>query len=224
MPQFYANPYDYSRGGFYFEDDIDDYEEKLKKKWGHLHEVPEHSIDFVDGTKEEYQLWEAGGNNSPAEIEGYFDLLDEPEYVQVAAYAALVLGQASNFDEARRAPDMTVYHGDLREVAENYIEEGIINPDYYFDHESFGRDIHMSGDMTAGLDPDGPDEAEQIDFYESMSDEEMGEYIVDEFYGGNPASVPNVEFYIDKDKLAVDLGMDYTEIEFGGETYTIRPD
>ncbi len=227
MTTLYANPYDTSRRGFYF-DDLDEYEAKAETVWGDpdVREHPEHSIDFIDGTSEEVDLWQ--GSGSPADIEAFFDVVEEPDYVQVTIYAAQELGYASDITDAweryqsQSGLDMSVRQGTLEDLAAEFVDEGIVDTDYYFDYEKFGRDLAMSGDMTSYLDPDDPDDAEIIDFYESMSNQELGEHVVDEH--GGTAHIPNRHFYLDEAKLARDLGMDYAELQFGGTTYTVRGD
>jgi len=227
MPTLYANPYDTSRPGFYF-DDLDEYEAKAQSLWPH-HEA-EHSIDFIDGSKAEVALWEEGGNSSPAEIEAFYDWVDEPEYAQVEAYAAMGFGYADGLSDAwgkaksQRGLGVQVREGGLEDLAAEYVEEGLVDASNYFDYERFGRDVAISGDMTNDLDPDDPDEAQIIDFYENMSDRELGEYVIDEIFGGDVTQVNNLQFYVDEKKLAYELGFDYWEFTFAGKTHTARED
>jgi len=227
MPTLYANPYDTSRPGFYF-DDLDEYEAKAKQVWGARE--AEHSIEFIDGDDAEVDLWEEGGNSSPAEIEAFFDWVDEPEYAQAEAYAAMELGYASGLSDAwekaksQSGLDMSVRWGSLQALAGEFVEEGLVDASNYFDYERFGRDLEMSGDMTNHLDPDDPVEAEEILFYENMSRRELGEYVIDEIFGGDVTQVNNPQFYVDEEKLARDLAFDYTEFQFGGLIYTARGD
>ena len=222
MAQLYANPYG-GFPGFYF-DSLDDYEDKQQSVWGDSD--PEHSIDFINGSTQEQELWSEGGNDSPAEIEGYYDLLNEPDYIQEMVYAALALGIAQDFEGARgAADDAFVRQGDMQSLAEEFVEEEMVNTANYFDYERYGRDLRIGGDMTNDLDPDDPDEADSIRFYENMSDQELGEHVVDNIYGGQVNDIlSSAPWYVDIDAVARDLEHDYVEFEFGGQDFTARFD
>ena len=229
MSTLYANPYDTSRPGFYF-DSLDEYEKKGAEVWGTHREQPEHSIEFIDGDAAAVALWDAGGEGSPGEVEAFFDWEDEKEWEQAQAFAAMVLGYASGLSEAwekyksRYGLEIDVREGTLKDLAAEFVEEGIIDPANYFDYEKFGRTLDANGDMTNHLDPDDPVEAEEILFYENMSHRELGEYVLNDILESDLGGLANADWYMDEDAAARDLGMDYMELEFAGSTWTARGD
>jgi len=83
--------------------------------------------------------------------------------------------------------------------------------DFYFDHERFGRDARISGDLD---DPDH-DEDDGPQWWEDLSDREIGEHIIDELYGGDVSMVRYVDSYFDHRKAGRDLAMDYQEVRTG---------
>ena len=83
--------------------------------------------------------------------------------------------------------------------------------DFYFDHARFGRDARISGDLD---DPDH-DEDDGPQWWEDLSDREIGEHIIDEWYGGDVSQVPHADHYFDHRKAGRDLAMDYQEVRTG---------
>jgi antirestriction protein len=79
---------------------------------------------------------------------------------------------------------------------------GVSNADYYFDFEAFGRDerINMGG------------EAEEEMGYEDLSDEQLGEQLVDEIGGVGELDESTIDMYFDYDKFGRELQYDFTSI------------
>lgn len=79
---------------------------------------------------------------------------------------------------------------------------GVSNADYYFDFEAFGRDerINMGG------------EAEEEMGYEDLTDEQLGEQLVDEIGGVSELSESTIDMYFDYDKFGRELQYDFTSI------------
>lgn len=231
MKTLYAQPYAYGGTGFSF-DDAEEFEEKAAKS---PHE--EFEIQFVDSytnsgfepalfnalrpTQGELQRWE--------EVRE----LDDFEAAAFLAYKDRGMDNDEALDKARDEP---ASEQTLKDLAYDYVEQGMIgNLDFYFDHESFGRDLKISGELSNHLYDDledaksNEDDAEverieeAIEYYDNMSDREAGEYAVENFYGDED-SLPKqlLQNYVDYDKLARDLGYDFTEIEGpGGRTFVI---
>jgi antirestriction protein len=82
------------------------------------------------------------------------------------------------------------------------ISSGIKNPDYYFDFEAFGRDerINMGGEQEEEMG------------YEDLTDEQLGEQLVDEIGGVGELSESTIDMYFDYDKFGRELQYDFTAV------------
>lgn len=113
------------------------------------------------------------------------------------------------------------YYGEydtLRDLAIDMVSDGNLTGqdiDNYFDFEKFGRELKMGGDVDFMADGN---EAEYDRLY-NMRDQELGEYYIYDYAGGsNPSDViSNAENYMDYDKIARDLDMEFTII--GGHAW-----
>ena len=125
--------------------------------------------------------------------------------------------------------------GSLADLAYDYVQEGIIKIDSYFNEQAFGRDIRISGDHVNHLYADqeyylergDTEEAEQmqeeIERQESLSDREVGEEAVEAFGGAGELPRQTQEMYVDYDAVERDLGIDHNEMVFAGTGYVLGP-
>ena len=155
---YHATPYDISASGFYFQT----YEDYLEKSASHRNDygdpVEEYEIQFIFG--DNYRLFEAVGVNQ-ANLKDWFDSFEELEDNDAikAIYLAEDLGYAMD-DILDRLDEVILFEGTALEYAEIYLEEtGLLEqiPEslrYYFDTESFARDLMLNGDI-ASLEIDG---------------------------------------------------------------------
>ena len=152
--KFYANPYNASAAGFYFES-IEELEEKsaaLKDEFGLP--VEELEVEAMDGTREEMELFEMVEVNQSniAEFIEFIDTSDEDSWPTI--YFLLDDNRVSSLDEAiRLASDYTIVEIDLLDAATELFDEcyGKSIPDsvkMYIDYESFARDCRFGGDMV----------------------------------------------------------------------------
>ena len=236
MATFYANPYDISYSGFYF-DSAEDYEKKAK-----AHPAEEFEIDFIDGSTAEAELAEElrlyGYPVSQGNLDVWFDqieFLSEYEMAQVAVQADRA-GPADDLDDIiSAASDVDLREASLGDLAYEYVQEGIIDIERYFDETAFGRDIRINGDHVNHLYEDrdyllesgDTEEAEQmqeeIERQESLSDREVGEEAVEAMGGAGELPRQTQEMYVDYDAVERDLGFDYNEVSFAGTQYVVGP-
>lgn len=216
----YANPYDISAKGWYF-DSLKEWEKKFKQHAP----VEEYEIDFIDGSDEAQELFEAM-KVTQGDIEEYFEKLDEYEDLsdeEQAGISYLMQNHRESFKDALEKVqdgDVPVYAGDIEDYASQYIDDmggvaelGKKTIESYFDYDSFGGDIRQ--DLIDAAEGD-EDEIERI---ESMSDTELAEDYIE---NSGWSAVSNPENYFDLEKYARDLdyGGDASEFRFKGKTYT----
>lgn len=149
--QLYANPYDTSANGFYF-DSLEDYEKKYEKNLP----VEEYEIDFIDGTDEEAALFKVA-HITQANLAEWFDGIDQlKDYEMAAAFFLLENGNVSSFSEAiEKADQQSVTEGDIQKYVEEYIDSmggpaelGKETLQNYFDYEAFARDMNYNGEVV----------------------------------------------------------------------------
>lgn len=154
MTTLYANPYDITATGFYFES-LEDYQEKAAR-----HRCEEFEIEFIDGSDMETEIAKAFGSNiGQGNVELFFDVLEEAEGDdnQAAAFVHLLdkgnsvqeayenmgdsdeapiwsLGTAECFSEQALTKDY------LQENSEAYLGELPEIAQRYFDWDSYARD------------------------------------------------------------------------------------
>ena len=204
--KLYANPYDISAKGFYFSD-FDEYEKKEKKS-----RAEEFEIELIDGDDDEQMLFDAMSVNQ-VNLEEYFELADELDEDEIFALKILIDDLGYDFDDAMDKKEELVVYGEFdsdEDFAMEYVEGiGSIadalgdNAESYFDFDAFGRDLRIEGYCD-----DEDDEGEEVDNCEDMSDQEIGEQVVDEMGGVGELSKQNQEMYFDWSKFARDLMMD----------------
>lgn len=153
MPNIYhATPYDISATGFYFTT-LDEYRAKAAShRNAYGQQVEEFEIQFIDG--DNAHLFGAIGihqGNLALWFEQFEDLTDDQAVA--AIYLAEYVGVPAE-EIIDQIDDVTLFEGTLLEYAEEYIDStGLLDqmPEslrYYFDTESFARDMRLGGDVT----------------------------------------------------------------------------
>lgn len=151
MTTLFAQPYDISANGFYFETTAE-YEEragKLLNSYGDP--VEEFEIQFIDGERLDCALFSALGvhqGNFSAYLEAVEDWSEDDKIKVIIA-----VGQVGyNFDLGKNSPDqfdVDLYElGSLKDLAMQFVEEGLFgeipaNIQNYLDYDAIARDLGM---------------------------------------------------------------------------------
>ena len=155
MTTFYAQPYDISASGFYFETMADYTEKSGKLRNDHGQPVEEYELQFIDGEWLDDELCEAIGINQANigdVIEGIDNWSDDDKRQII-----LAVGDGYSFDPKTDDPagfDVTIYELDsMRELAEQFIEEGLFgeipeNLAPYIDCDAIARDLEFDYTLT----------------------------------------------------------------------------
>jgi len=143
--QLYANPYDISYTGFYFES-IDEFQEKMEKA-----PFEEVEIDYIDGDNP--SLFGAAGINQ-GNIDTWFNDLDHIADDEAIAIRYL-LDTGYNLSEAlEKFDDVQIWRGTAEDYAAELIEECYdlsSIPDtikYHIDYQSIARDMDLNSEIT----------------------------------------------------------------------------
>jgi antirestriction protein len=182
----------------------------------------------------------------PTTIDAWYDHVEDAHEAEKAAmfYAVEHQGGYSTIWDVWKAADdeLRPMEGDTRAYAEDFVDScgGLKEAlgdriDYYFDYESFGRDIRSDeesnaqseiDDLESQLDEeeqeDDPDlemARENLERIENMSDRQLGEDMVESI--GMESLGDMAENYFDWDAYVRDLEQDVTEFEFAGSTWAI---
>lgn len=151
MTQLFAQPYDISADGFFFEtvDEYDSKSGKLRNSYGEP--VEEFEIQFIDGEDIDCALFKALGVHQ-GDIPAYLEAVDDWEDWQ-KVNVILAVGEAGySFDLGDDDPDkfdIQIYNVDsMKELAEQFVEEGVFGEipeslQFYIDYESIARDLEM---------------------------------------------------------------------------------
>ncbi|KKL18917.1 hypothetical protein LCGC14_2470730 [marine sediment metagenome] len=147
--KLYANPYDTSAEGFYFST-LEEFEDKYDANLP----VEEYEIDFIEGTKEEAQLFGAA-NVDQAFLEKWFDFIDESDEDQWPVVYYL-LGVGYDLAQAQqKAEDVSLYEGSAKEAVEQFVDDtggleqlGKDTLENYFDWDSYVRDLEANGEAN----------------------------------------------------------------------------
>ena len=235
MAQLYANPYGYDCKGFYF-DSLEDYEKKYK---ANLHSAgvspcEEYSIEFIDGSGAEAAVF-AAMEIHQGTVKDWFEVEDRAgggSELAALFWLSQRYGGGSSAEELLdKVDEVYVFEGDKGAYAWEFGQDvGIENADpngYYFDYDSFGRDLRIDGYPNYGETAEemGHTQKEHDDneaYYARMSNQELGEEYVDSV-GGVEAMGKAVENYFDYDALGRDMGIngDIDEFTFDGKTYVV---
>jgi len=151
MTELFAQPYDISAQGFYFQT-ADEYQEKsAKTKNDFGFPVEEYEIQFIDGESIDAQLFTALGVNQ-CNFPQFLDACDAWDDQQKQKII-LAVGECNySFDLKSGHPDdfeVDIYEVDsLRELAEQFVDEGLFGEiperlQYYLDYDAMARDLGM---------------------------------------------------------------------------------
>lgn len=152
--ELYAQPYDVTKTGFYF-NDLDDYEKKSKRSG-----AEEFEIQFIEGSDQEEALFKVMDVNQ-ANLVQYFEVLDELQEYEITALMILMGGMGYDFDAAMGKKDDLIVYGEFdddKEFAQEYVD-GIgglkealgDNVENYFDWDSFARDLMFDMSEYEGI-------------------------------------------------------------------------
>ena len=151
MTRLYAQPYDISALGFYF-DTAEEYNEKsskLKNSYGWP--VEEFELQFIDGESIDAKLFEALGvhqGNFSAFLEAAEDWSEDDKIKVIIAVGEV----GYKFDFGKDSPDqfdVDLYEIDsLRDLAMQFVEEGLYGTipesiQNYLDYDAIARDLGM---------------------------------------------------------------------------------
>ncbi|NOR62970.1 MAG: antirestriction protein ArdA [Rhodobacteraceae bacterium] len=148
MTQLYAQPYDISATGFYFET-AEEYKKNanaLRNDYGDP--VEEFEIQFIDGEHIDCDLAAAISLNQ-ANFAQFFDCVDDWDEGQ-KQQVIIAVGDCGYVFDANTAPDdfdVEIYEIDtMRELAEQFVEEGLFGEvpesfQFYIDFDAIARDL-----------------------------------------------------------------------------------
>ena len=151
MTQLFAQPYDITASGFYFETaaEYNTRASKLRNSYGQP--VEEFELQFIDGEGIDADLFKALGVHQ-GNFSVYLDAVEdwsEEDKIKVI----IAVGNASyKFDLGTDAPDqfdVDLYELDsMKELAEQFVEEGLFGEipealQNYIDYEAIARDLSM---------------------------------------------------------------------------------
>lgn len=149
MTTFYAQPYDISATGFYFEDSKT-YNAKINSIMNDSgDEVEEFEIQFIDGTDLDCSLVKALGVNQ-CNVLDLFEALNNWEESQKLNVIIAVGECGYNFDFKTGNPDnfdVEIYHNiNMKELGQGFIDEGLFGdiPDSiinYLDLNAIANDL-----------------------------------------------------------------------------------
>ena len=156
MTQLFAQPYDISAAGFFFET-AEEYAEKSANNRNDLgFPVEEYEIQFIDGESIDAQLFKALGVNQ-CDLGKFLEVcssLDDQQKQKVI----IAVGECGyQFDLQSDDPDdfdVDIYELDcLRQLAEQFVDEGLFGeiPEslhYYLDYDAIARDLSMDYSET----------------------------------------------------------------------------
>ena len=148
MTQLYAQPYDISANGFYFET-AEEYDAKAKALRNECGDpVEEFEIQFIDGEDIDCDLAQAVGLNQ-ANFAQFFDCVDDWDEGQ-KQQVIIAVGDCGHSFDANTAPtnyDVEIYEiNTMRELAEQFVDEGLFGDvpesfQFYIDRDAIARDL-----------------------------------------------------------------------------------
>jgi hypothetical protein len=161
--QLFANPYDTSATGFYFET-AEEYAERYVARLP----VEEYEIEFIDGDGWQSQIF-AAADPRQGDIANFFALIDDLEGMSDEARAGAWFRMSNNGDKLKDVVESSESdHVDyvlfssgagyeakaLTEYAEHLVDEGAYGEipkalEYYINCEAIGRDLRLNGDVSA---------------------------------------------------------------------------
>lgn len=151
MTRLFAQPYDISANGFYFETAADYLTKSSQLRNDYGAPVEEFEIQFIDGEGIDSQLFNAL-SISQGTCEKFLDIVNEWDEDDKIKVIIAVGENGYNFDLNKDAPDefdVDLYQIDsLKELAEQFAEEGLFGdiPERlrnYLDYDAIARDLAM---------------------------------------------------------------------------------
>lgn len=150
---FYAQPYRQDASGFFFSSE-DEYGQRASECLDVFGmPVEEFEILFIDGSKEESDLFRVCGVNQ-ANIGQFLAIIDEvPDYQLPALFYLCDVLRCSMADGMDKLDDVNLFIGSLEDAAEELFDECYAhdipeNLRIYIDYAKFARDCQYGGDMT----------------------------------------------------------------------------
>lgn len=147
----FAQPYDISASGFYFED-YDDYTKKAAAlRNTHGDPVEEFEIQFIDGEAIDAALVAAVGLHQ-GDLQAFFDAIERWDETdkQIIIIAAGESGYDFRWSETEPgAFDIDLYAmASMRDLAETFVEEGLFGDipkrlQFYIDYDAIARDLSV---------------------------------------------------------------------------------
>lgn len=149
--KLFAQPYDISANGFYF-DSAEEYQEKSSKLKNHYGApVEEFEIQFIDGEGIDCELFNTL-SICRANISKFFEIVDTWERDEKIRVIISVGQVGYKFDLENDTPDqfyVDLYQTDsFKELAEHFVEEGLFGdiPEhlkYYLDYDKISSDLEI---------------------------------------------------------------------------------
>lgn len=148
MTQLYAQPYDLSATGFYFETAEEYQKNAIDLRNGYGDPVEEFEIQFIDGKYIDYDLARTIGLNQ-ANIVQFFDCINDWGDGQ-KQQVIIAVGECGYGFDANTAPDdfdVEIHELDtMRKLAEQFVEEGLFGEvpesfQFYIDYDAIARDL-----------------------------------------------------------------------------------
>jgi len=149
MTTLYAQPYDISANGFYFETE-EEYNEKASKLLNHYGDpVEEFEIQFIDGESIDCELFRVLGahqGNFAAYLEAVEEWSEDDKIKIIIAVGEI----GYIFDLGKDTPDqfdVDLYELDsLKDLAEQFVEDGLFGEisasiQNYLDYDAIARDL-----------------------------------------------------------------------------------
>jgi len=151
MTTLFAQPYDISASGFYF-DNTEDYLTKAKAlRNSHGQPVEEFEIQFIDGDEIDAELAKTW-SLSQCSLECFFKAVDDWSDYQKQCFIIAVGECNYDFNPITVNPDdfdVIIYHCDtMKELAEQFVDEGYYGDipaslAGYIDYEAMAYDLSM---------------------------------------------------------------------------------
>lgn len=156
MTTLYANPYDQSAFGFYFDTAEEFYKQSSKLRNSYGDRVEEFMIDFINGNDFDAELgkaWELNQCSFPS----FLDACDNWEEGEKVRYIIGVGECGVNFDPENDQPDqidVDIYEcNSMKELAEQFVDEGLFGDipshlENYIDYDAIARDLEVDYSET----------------------------------------------------------------------------
>lgn len=156
MTKLYAQPYDISANGFYFES-AESFEKMAKaNRNNHGQAVEEYEIQFIDGERIDCEFAVACDLNQ-VNLAKFFDIVDEWSTEQKIRLIIVNSECGYNLDPDARyleTIDLDVYEvSTLEDLAEQFVDEGLFGEvpkafESYIDYEKIARDLAVDYAIT----------------------------------------------------------------------------